>query len=159
MKNTWIFIIIIIIIAVIVIILNRTPSVGEPLNSTRTETGVSPLDNNLPATPPVTTSPTTGGSTNTGTPKVVSFTVRGGSFFFNPSTMKVKLGDTVNITFINEGGTHDLKIDEYNVATKILASAAQETVSFVATKKGSFEYYCSMSSHRQAGMKGTLTVE
>lgn len=89
---------------------------------------------------------------------VKEFTVTGKNYSFAPATLTVKKGDTVKITFVNEGGFHDLKLDEFNVATRQLNGGSQETVTFVADKAGSFEYYCSVGTHRQMGMKGTLTV-
>ena len=90
---------------------------------------------------------------------VKSFIINGSNFSFSPSTMTVNKGDTVKITFKNTGGFHDLKIDEFNVATAKIQGGAEETVTFVADKTGSFEYYCSIGTHRQMGMKGTLTVK
>ncbi|MEY4731380.1 MAG: hypothetical protein RL681_326, partial [Candidatus Parcubacteria bacterium] len=46
----------------------------------------------------------------------------------------------------------------FNAATKVLTDGQSETIEFVANKAGTFEYYCSVGSHRQMGMKGTLTV-
>ena len=91
--------------------------------------------------------------------KVKGFTISAGSYFFNPKVMAVNKGDTVRITLINSGGFHDLKIDEFGVATKQLQNGQSDTVTFVADKAGSFEYYCSVGSHRAMGMKGTLTVK
>ena len=34
-----------------------------------------------------------------------------------------------------------------------------DSVTVVSDKTGSFEYYCSVGTHRQMGMKGTLTVK
>ncbi len=93
------------------------------------------------------------------TPTALSFTVNGGNFYFTPNTIKVKKGDTVKIIFKNDGGMHDFVIDEYHVATSRIGTGAEQTVTFVADKAGSFEYYCSVGSHRQMGMKGTLIVE
>lgn len=90
--------------------------------------------------------------------EVKSFTVTGDNFTFSPSTMTVKKGDTVRITFKNAEGFHDLKIDEFSVATKQMNAGGEETVEFVAEKAGSFEYYCSVGKHRDMGMKGTLVV-
>src|SRR3989344_5353945 len=42
------------------------------------------------------------------------------SFSFNPATIEVNKGDTVKITVKNTKGTHNLKIDEFNVATRLL---------------------------------------
>lgn len=90
---------------------------------------------------------------------VREFTVTGKNFTLTPSTMKVNAGEKVRITFKNDSGTHDLVVDGYNVRTKILQSGQSETIEFLADKTGTFEYYCSVGTHRQQGMKGTLTVE
>ncbi len=103
-----------------------------------------------------TTGGTVGGTT---TSPVKEFTVTGSSFKFVPATMTVNKGDKVRILFVNSDGFHDFKIDEFNVATKKIASGEQDTVEFVADKTGTFEYYCSVGTHRQMGMKGTLTVK
>ena len=71
----------------------------------------------------------------------------------------VKQGDTVRIEFINEEGFHDFVIDEFvGAKTKQTAAPGSETIEFVADKKGSFEYYCSVGQHRANGMFGKLIV-
>src|SRR3989344_6089025 len=90
---------------------------------------------------------------------VKEFTVLGSNFSFTPNSLEVKQGDTVKITFKSANGTHDFKIDEFQVATKQIKSGESETVEFAADKTGSFEYYCSVGNHRALGMKGTLTVK
>ncbi|MEK7176828.1 MAG: plastocyanin/azurin family copper-binding protein [Patescibacteria group bacterium] len=92
------------------------------------------------------------------TPAVKEFTVDNEMFSFKPSSLTVNKGDTVKITFRNTGGTHDLKIDEFKAATRLLSTGEQQTITFVADKAGSFEYYCSVGNHRAQGMWGTLTV-
>lgn len=89
---------------------------------------------------------------------VKEFSVEGGMFYFTPKTMTVNKGDTVRITFTNKEGTHDWKLDEFNAATKVLKAGESQTIEFVASTSGSFEYYCSVGTHRQMGMKGTLIV-
>lgn len=93
------------------------------------------------------------------TPTVVTFNVSGGSFFFTPSTMNVKKGDKVRIVFMNAGGMHNLMLDAFGVATRTLSTGESQTVEFIASKTGSFEYYCSVGSHRAMGQKGTLIVQ
>lgn len=91
---------------------------------------------------------------------VREFTVNGDNFSFSPTTMTVKKGDTVRVTFRNSTGTHDWVLDEFPGArTNVLGAGAEETIEFVADKAGTFEYYCSVGKHREMGMKGTLTVE
>ncbi|MEN9625915.1 MAG: hypothetical protein RL557_243 [archaeon] len=73
--------------------------------------------------------------------------------------LRVKEGDTVKIEFESVGGFHDWKIDEFGAATQKVNEGGKTSVVFVANKKGSFEYYCSVGQHRANGMKGTLIVE
>ncbi len=90
---------------------------------------------------------------------VKEFTVDGSNFKFAPNTITVKKGDTVKITLKNIAGFHDFKIDEFGVATKQIKEGTEESVTFVADKTGSFEYYCSVGKHRANGMVGTLIVQ
>ena len=96
---------------------------------------------------------------NENTGVVKEFIVTGKNFSFMPSLITVKKGDTVKVTFKNENGFHDFKIDEFYVVARRINSGAEESVEFVANKIGSFEYYCSVGSHRAMGMSGTLKVE
>jgi plastocyanin len=88
-----------------------------------------------------------------------AFTITGKNYSFDPKTITVKKGDLVKITLKNSGGTHDLKIDEFKVATAKLTNGQSATVEFTADKKGTFEYYCSVGNHRAMGMVGKLIVE
>jgi len=90
---------------------------------------------------------------------VKEFKVTGSNFKFDMSEIKVKAGDTVKITFVNSGGFHDFVLDEFNVATKQANGPSEESVTFVADKAGTYEFYCSVGQHRQMGMKGNLIVE
>lgn len=104
-------------------------------------------------------------STNTEAAPIVNtigekeFIISGQNFSFTPNLITVKKGDKIKITFKNSDGTHNLKIDEFNVATKTIKSGEEQSVEFIADKTGSFEYYCSVGTHRAMGMWGTLKVE
>jgi nitrite reductase (NO-forming) len=93
-----------------------------------------------------------------------TFIINGENFKFtmngleNPD-IRVKEGERVKIEFVNEEGFHDWKIDEFNAATEKISAGATSSVEFVADKKGTFEYYCSVGSHRANGMKGNFIVE
>jgi nitrite reductase (NO-forming) len=71
----------------------------------------------------------------------------------------VKKGDTVKIVLTNANGMHDWIVDEFNAKTKVLQGTASDTIQFVASKTGTFEYYCGVGNHRQMGMVGKLIVE
>lgn len=90
---------------------------------------------------------------------VKEFTITGSNFKFDKDQIIVNSGDTVKITFKNMEGMHDWVIDEFNTRTKVLSAGKEETIEFVAAKAGTFEYYCSVGSHRQMGMTGVLTVQ
>jgi len=141
---------------------NKSGEVAQP-TATVSPTGsangsASPQPSPTPMPTPASTStpaPTASGVSG----QVKEFTVVGVPFSFNPAEIRVKKGDTVRIIFRNEKGTHDWVIDEFNARTKILQVGQTETIQFVANKAGTFEYYCSVGTHRQMGMKGNLVVE
>lgn len=110
-------------------------------------------------TPSVSPSPSDAMEEDTTKGETKTFIITGAAFSFTPNAIKVKKGDTVEITFVNAAGTHDLIVDGYGVGTKILATGQSEKISFVANKAGTFEFYCGVANHRAMGMKGTLTVE
>jgi plastocyanin len=87
-----------------------------------------------------------------------TFTVLGGHYYYDIKEIRVKKGDTVTITFKSEVGNHDLRIDEFNIATKVVGAGKESTVTFIADKAGEFEYYCSVGDHRAKGQKGKLIV-
>jgi len=87
------------------------------------------------------------------------FNIEGKPFSFTPNEIRVKKGDRVRIVFSNIEGFHDWKIDEFNAATKKINAGETDTVEFIADKAGTFEFYCSVGTHRQMGMKGNLIVE
>ncbi len=95
---------------------------------------------------------------------VKTFVLTGENFKFvmdgedNP-TLTVNEGDTVRIEFSSIDGFHDWVVDEFDAATAKVWAPNSTYVEFVAGKKGTFEYYCSVGQHRQMGMKGNLVVE
>ena len=97
--------------------------------------------------------------TTPGEESVAEIVVEGGSMKFSPTKITVSQGQKVTIRFKNVQGFHDFVIDEFNVKTEQIAAGEEAVVSFVADKKGTFEYYCSVANHRQLGMKGTLIVQ
>lgn len=89
-----------------------------------------------------------------------TFTVTADNFAYDVKEMRVKKGDKVRVVFKNAEGFHDWMIDEFAGAkTAKHQAGGEETVEFIADKTGTFEYYCSVGSHRAMGMKGNLIVE
>tara|TARA_B100000745_G_scaffold300059_1_gene252575 strand:- start:123 stop:608 length:486 start_codon:yes stop_codon:yes gene_type:complete len=90
-------------------------------------------------------------------PKV--FNISGKNFAFDVTQMRVKEGDTVTVNFESADGFHDWVVDEFSAATNQVPVGTPTSVTFVADKAGTYEYYCSVGSHRAQGMTGTLIVE
>ena len=133
---------------------NKNAAMKADDNSTMNQTENSTLNETI-------TEPTTvmGGESDA-EGLVKTFEVSGtASFDFDPAEIRVKQGDTVRIVFTSTGGMHDFVIDEFDVKTKILQAEESETIEFVASEAGTFEYYCSVGNHRQMGMVGKLVVE
>jgi|SRR3989344_875483 len=76
---------------------------------------------------------------------------------FSSKEITVNKGDLVRIKIKNIKGTHDFKIDEFDVYTDTPLNQ-EMIVEFKADKAGSFEYYCTKPGHRQNGHWGTLKV-
>ena len=94
-----------------------------------------------------------------------TFVITGENFNFyvdgkNNANIIVKKGDLVRIEFTSTKGLHDWVVDKFNVATSRVRNTDDMTfVEFVADEIGTFEYYCSVGSHRTYGMKGKFIVE
>jgi len=83
----------------------------------------------------------------------------GKNFEYSVKEMRVKKGAKVTVNFTSEEGFHDWVLDEFNARTGRVQSTESTSVTFVADKVGTFEYYCSMGNHRALGMTGKLIVE
>lgn len=87
------------------------------------------------------------------------FAISGKNFTFDIKEIRVKKNDTVVINFTSTDGFHDFGIDEFDARTEKIRTGDITSVTFVANKTGTFEYYCSVGSHRVSGMTGKIIVE
>ncbi|MGO8918951.1 MAG: copper-containing nitrite reductase [Stellaceae bacterium] len=78
----------------------------------------------------------------------------------NPDLV-VHEGDQVEVTLVNgEGAEHDIIFpDFHSVSPHVTGRGASATVSFRVGSAGSFEYFCDLPGHRDAGMEGHVKVE
>ena len=90
---------------------------------------------------------------------VKTFTLDAQNISFSQVQIRVKKGDRVKIVLVNKEGFHDWTIDEFDANTQQISEGDQDSVEFVADQVGTFEYYCSVGTHRQLGMVGNLIVE
>ncbi len=107
--------------------------------------------------------PTPAAGDNTGTTDMKEVTVSGTEFEFSPETIRVSPGQTVRVTFENTGGTvHDFVVEGLNARTSVISPGETDTAEFTAPEEpGEYPvtFFCSVGSHREAGMEGTLIVE
>jgi len=92
-------------------------------------------------------------------PNAKVFNVTAVNYGFSLKEIRVKEGETVTINFESTDGFHDFVVDEFDAATEKVRPGTPSTVTFIADNAGTFEYYCSVGSHRSMGMVGTLVVE
>ena len=91
--------------------------------------------------------------------EVKTFYLDARNFSFSQTEIKVEKGDKVKIVLTSADGFHDWVIDGFNAATSRVNTGQTAETEFVADQAGTFEYYCSVGTHRQIGMVGKLIVE
>jgi len=79
------------------------------------------------------------------------------SMGFKPNNIVVKKDQEIRINITNDDIIHSFDMDEFGIH-EILKSNEQKQIVFYPTKKGSFEFYCKIPGHTEAGMKGVLNV-
>lgn len=110
-----------------------------------------------------------GGSSNGGTASTESdegggaaagatIAVNAKEFAFDPSTIDVAADVEFTIEVNNTGAIeHDFNIKGYE-AQKISTTAGKSASGSFTLAAGSYEFYCSIAGHKEAGMTGTLNV-
>jgi len=79
-------------------------------------------------------------------------------FAFRPSTLRVRAGEAVNLRLVNTGRiTHDLYVPALDF--RVTVEPGEEVLAGLpALQPGTYELYCSLPGHREAGMRGTLVA-
>ncbi|MDP3900179.1 MAG: cupredoxin domain-containing protein [bacterium] len=91
--------------------------------------------------------------------QIRNFLVSAGNYELDPPEIRAKLGEAVGITFKSINGSHSFVIEELSVKSKTIDAGESVSVNFIASKTGSFEFYCGVGNHRELGMVGTLVIE
>lgn len=93
--------------------------------------------------------------------------IEGGSYYFKPSHVIVKVNVPVELTVSVVKGVipHTLVIQSTaaNISVDERLSSEPKTIRFTPTAKGSYPFYCKnkllfLKSHREKGMEGVLEV-
>ncbi len=91
-------------------------------------------------------------------PGAATITVESADFSFRPVEVRIAAGRSVNVTLANRGMIlHDLTIPALRF--QLVAQPGQRAAGSVAAQaRGTYELYCSVPGHREAGMVGRLVV-
>jgi uncharacterized cupredoxin-like copper-binding protein len=110
-----------------------------------------------------------------------TLTVEAQDLAFSPTTLEVTAGDPVKLTLQNNGALeHDFSILEFPMEgaaeetggmdhdmgegseapeLHVAAGAGQSaTLDFTPSKPGTYQFWCTVPGHKEAGMTGTLVV-
>jgi len=102
---------------------------------------------------------TTTTTTTTTTNPVKEFTMTAKQWAFDPAVITVKQGDKVKLTIKSIDVTHGFALTDFNVKVDLVPNK-EETVEFIADKKGEFTFFCSvMCGEGHQDMIGKLVVE
>jgi uncharacterized cupredoxin-like copper-binding protein/mono/diheme cytochrome c family protein len=78
--------------------------------------------------------------------------------YFEPKEITIPANTDVPFTLPNDGAApHNFSIDELGIDIDLPPGSTEETV--INAPPGTYEYYCNVPGHKEAGMVGTLIVE
>lgn len=106
-------------------------------------------------------------------------TVRIVDALFDPDEITISSGQLIELTLENKDGQeHDFQVDGLEVEVMSGGASSEEhgggdgntlalhtpadntgSIVFMAMDPGTYEFYCTIAGHKDAGMVGTLTVE
>ncbi len=89
--------------------------------------------------------------------KYRSFDIKGENNKFIPSTIIVKLGDTVHINFTAQDKDYDITFPDYNMK-QVALKGQTKVLEFQAVLEGKFTYYCEMCGGLNSTAKGYIIV-
>ncbi|HEX9426440.1 MAG TPA: cupredoxin domain-containing protein [Candidatus Polarisedimenticolia bacterium] len=76
-----------------------------------------------------------------------------------PSTLRVKKGEKVRITFVSRDGNYGIKFKDFEISEKVTPEKPA-VVEFTPGEKGSFEFRCTKTwGFKHWSKNGTLVVE
>ncbi len=99
-----------------------------------------------------------GGGNSSSNIEPLAVTINGEDIKFDVTAIEAKVGQTVNVTYNNKGALDHTFLIDGLVTEQIVVPGQTITFSFTPKSAGTFEYYCNVAGHKEAGMIGALTV-
>lgn len=87
------------------------------------------------------------------------FVIKATDFSFSPTEVAVSAGQTFFLELQSEVGKHNLVIEKTAFKTKVLNQGETEVLEVNIDQPGTYNFFCSVGSHRQLGMEGKLIVQ
>lgn len=88
-----------------------------------------------------------------------AISLTGTEFEFDPSSFTAPADTAFTVELTNEGTVeHDFTVDGFE-DDKVVAAPGDSASGEFTLGAGTYDFYCSVPGHREAGMEGTLTVE
>jgi uncharacterized cupredoxin-like copper-binding protein len=79
---------------------------------------------------------------------------------FDKDALTIPANTDVTLNLVNQGASqHDFTIDGHPEASSELYDPGQTGTLTLNLPAGTYQYYCSVPGHKEAGMVGTLTVQ
>ncbi|HMC07447.1 MAG TPA: plastocyanin/azurin family copper-binding protein [Solirubrobacterales bacterium] len=110
-----------------------------------------------------TTSTTTGAAAGGGASSTVKLSADSSNIAYTTTSLSAKAGNlTIDFTNPNSSLPHDVCVQsssgqQLGCSDQVMGGSTSLNVQNL--KPGSYTFYCSVDSHEQAGMKGTLSVK
>lgn len=84
--------------------------------------------------------------------------VEGRELYFSPSELRIQAGETVNLTFVNEGHmAHTFTVPELGIDLRV-RPGDRVTAALESPEAGSYEFICTVPGHEDGGMRGEIVV-
>jgi nitrite reductase (NO-forming) len=85
------------------------------------------------------------------------FTIEAHDIFFDPKEIEIPAGKPVKLLIPNLGATaHNFSIDALKISVDLPPGETKEVS--INAPEGTYEYYCNVPGHKEAGMVGTLVA-
>jgi plastocyanin len=104
-----------------------------------------------------------GGSSSGGASSTLQLAADSSQIAFDTTSLSAKAGDvTIDFDNPNKALGHDVCVEaegEKELGCSKVVTGSSTTLDLKGLKPGTYTFYCSVDSHKQAGMEGQLTVQ
>ena len=101
-----------------------------------------------------------GGSANGGTASPLNVSMTATEFKYDPNVISASPGQTINLTVKNIGTVqHTWVLDQAHVTLTIDPGKTATTTLTAPATPGTYQFYCDVPGHKEAGMVGQLIVK